>query len=266
MRGFHRKSARSPLADRLLMSRRGSGGIMRGSLKVGLVVLFSAFVTSSASASPIVYSETFDPADVFFASQGPCASGHHLMLSDECGSLTWTYTFSPVTDTISSALLTLEFADDGDQAAEKFDLWVNGVLYNNEWVTAASSIELLTTLSDGTLTITLARQLGDFWFQGATLTATGDPLAAVTPGTNTPGTDTPGTNTPGTNTPGTNTPGNGTPGTGTPEADPLGTDTPASATPTASVPEPGLVLLLLTGVAGIVRRRHGHKVPPPSDN
>jgi len=159
---------------------------MRGSVRVALVVLFSTFAASSASASSIAFTETFDPADVFFESQGPCASVHKELVSGECDTLTWTYiwpSLNPLTDTISSAILTLEFADDGDQAAEKFDLWVDGSLFNNLWVTATSPVDVLSALSEGTLTIALARQLGDFWFRGATLTATGDRADAVTDAT-----------------------------------------------------------------------------------
>src|SRR5215208_4393748 len=98
---------------------------MRGFLRVGLAVLVCTFIASSARASSLLFTETFDPADVFFVSQGPCSSGHEQVPSGECGSLIWTYSwasFNPLTDTISSALLTLEFTDDADHAAEKFDL------------------------------------------------------------------------------------------------------------------------------------------------
>src|SRR5688500_1756093 len=107
-----------------------------------VLVLASLIVVPAASADPITFSDTFDPANVFFVSSGSACTGTNGVTdstsASTCQTLSWTHLlpgFNALTDTLTSATLSLWFYDDGDNAAEKVDVTLEeNVFYNNQTI------------------------------------------------------------------------------------------------------------------------------------
>ena len=164
------------------------------------------FVASEATAGPIVFSDTFDPTDVFFSQNGSTACHGTNGISDtvtattDCVSLDWSHSlltmgFTPATDTLTNASLLLTFYDDADSPDETYNLTLDLLSFSNNTVTSDTtsgvpfqiSYDVLTQMPDGVLNALLTNaQNGnhDFYFASAVLTAEGNRstfVAADTP-------------------------------------------------------------------------------------
>ena len=146
-----------------------------------VTALAGATMAREASAGPISFTDSFNPNDVFFSGSGVCTSVNGAVDTTSatvCGSLTWSHEledYNPATDTLSSSTLTLWLDDDGDQAAEKFDITLGSLVLQNQWSSPTASFGVLSVLNGTTFDVTLARQTGvsDFFFRRAELTAEG---------------------------------------------------------------------------------------------
>lgn len=157
--------------------------VMRN-LALGAVLLIGGTVT--ASASTISFTDTFNPADVYFNSTGGNCTGNNASdtvsgyLFSACNSLTFTHTLSGYnagTDTLSAASLALTFYDDSSfDGTEKVVVIADS--YNHTYNltsggTSNISINVLANLLDGVLNVSLSDSMGDFYFASSTLTASG---------------------------------------------------------------------------------------------
>ena len=144
----------------------------------------------------ITFSDTFNPADVLFDKNGGACLGTNGVtdsvsgaVSGKCDSLVFTQLldgFNPATDTLSSGSLTLTFHDNNAHpAAEKFN-YVVDLLTGFETVTSGGSplvwsLDVLSQLANGQITVTLSTKAGDFIFDSAVLTAGGDRIVVTPP-------------------------------------------------------------------------------------
>jgi hypothetical protein len=168
---------------------------IRSLIAVGAII-FGGFTT--ADASVITFSDTFNPADVLFEKDNNGAACTGLngaadsvsgAVSGKCDSLVFTQLldgFNPATDTLTSAGLTLTFHDNnGHPAVEKFtyliDLATGDVTITSGGVPFVWSLNALSLLGDGQLAIKLTAKNGDFIFDSAVLTAAGDRIVITEP-------------------------------------------------------------------------------------
>jgi len=153
-------------------------------------IVAASLVAVPVSATPISFSDTFDPTDVFFGGNTACSGDNAndtvgLPASNQCGSLTWTHSlaaYNSSTDTLSTGSITLYFQDDdGNPPAESFT-WVFDSLSSASAVTVTGgtatgfsfNYSVLSELSDGNLVVTLTRASGDFTFLNSVLNADGE--------------------------------------------------------------------------------------------
>ena len=165
-----------------------------------VVSSFACFAWTSAQAAPLSLTDVFDPAqDVFFDRRGAeCTNGIPVAKCDSFEYLHLLSDFDAATDAITDATLSLTFYDNNDNAAETVDIFLDplsegGISENNLKITSESTsshafaqllLNLVTLVNvDGELWVTLARQNGNFYFAGSTLTAHGErtlPLPVIT--------------------------------------------------------------------------------------
>jgi hypothetical protein len=134
------------------------------------VLALSLAVPTVAGGAPLTFQDVYDPSDLLFSRTG-------------LRSLTFTHDlttegFDPLTDTLTDATLSLYFWDDTDPSAEKVDIELGDLWsFNNETITSGTGSTLLqfnvTALvaPDGTMTVSLTRQNGTFYFERSTLDA-----------------------------------------------------------------------------------------------
>ena len=148
---------------------------------IAVTFLAGATMAREASAGPIAFSDSFNPADVFFSGSVACTGTNGAVDTTSaavCGTLTWWHNldgFNPATDTLSNGTLTLWVEDDNDTPAEKFDITWDSFAVQNQWSSPTASFDVLSSLNDGMIEVTLARQNGvsDFYFLRAALDASG---------------------------------------------------------------------------------------------
>jgi hypothetical protein len=175
-----------------MMSRWIRYVVLAGMVNVGFV--------TAAHATSITYSDTFDPnPDVFFLKDGGTCIGDSATntvtgfgANGGCNTLSYSQTltgFNASTDTLTSALLTLRFYDDGDASEETFDLSFDGsLIQNNGGITSGSTtvtpfdvafdVSTYIDPSTGALTAVLLGRgnqglPNDFYFDRSVLTGTG---------------------------------------------------------------------------------------------
>ena len=146
---------------------------------VAVAMLVSATMTRAADAGPVVFTDSFNPDDVFFSGSASCTGTNAANDSTSaaiCGVLSWTHAlpgYNSATDTLTTGTLTLWIEDDDDAPAEKFDISMDSLMFQNQWST--TTFDVHSELSDGVLSVTLARQNGvsDFYFLRSELSAAG---------------------------------------------------------------------------------------------
>lgn len=179
--------------------------------------LFAAFamlaMANVAQATPISFSDTFNPANVRFDNIGGSGAnclGNNVLdtvsgqIGGECETLEYTHVlqavlphsgpFNPATDSLTSANLALYVYDDetGESAAEKLDFTLDfgdpgslfgsfpAVSLNSNTSEAGAllhniSLGVIALLeNDGTLVVKLSLKSGDLFFHQSILTAQGD--------------------------------------------------------------------------------------------
>jgi len=166
--------------------------VLAGMVNIGFI--------TAAHATPITYSNTFDPnPDVFFVKDGGACIGDSATntvagfgANGGCNTLSYSQTltgFNASTDTLTSALLTLTFHDDADTSEETFDLSFDGTLIqNNGLITNGSTsgapfdiafdVSTYIDPSTGALTAVLIGRgnqglPNDFYFDKSVLTGVG---------------------------------------------------------------------------------------------
>lgn len=142
-----------------------------------LVTLAGVGLAGAAGATPVSFSQTFNPSDVFFRDTGEAAP--YSFSYDIRGE-----GFNPLTDTLTGLSLNLRFRDNGDSGAEAVTIGFDNAPGNDFTIRSGSCNcrptvilqDLATGLmqQDGILNLTLDRRLGDFWFMDATLVANAD--------------------------------------------------------------------------------------------
>ena len=164
-----------------------------------LVVLVGVGAADRASASSISFNDVFNPEDVRFDGQsnGICVGNNSTTDSvtgqsgGACETLTWTHVldgFDPLTDSLSSASLTLTVRNDntGNNQSDKFDIVLDLLTIDDTGVpdstvstslsfTSAHFATLLAQLGDGSLAATLTGANGNhsFYFEQSVLNAEG---------------------------------------------------------------------------------------------
>ena len=164
-----------------------------------LVLLVGVGAAAPATASPISFTDTFNPADVLFDGQSNanCVGNNGTDTVSgpaACEILTWTHVlagFNPVTDLLSSASLTLTVRNDSgtNNQSDKFNIVLDLLPISNNVVadsTLSTSINfsssdfatLLAQLGDGSLAATLTSANGNhsFYFEQSVLNAEGTRL------------------------------------------------------------------------------------------
>ena len=166
--------------------------VVAGLLQLGAV--------TAAHATSITYSDMFNPnPDVFFVKDGGTCIGDSatdtvtgLGANGGCNTLSYWQTltgFNGSTDTLTSALLTVTFYDDGDASEETFDLALDASVFQNNGVitsgsTAGTSFQAAFGVSSsidpstGVLTAILISRgnqglPNDFYFDRSVLTGVG---------------------------------------------------------------------------------------------
>ena len=91
--------------------------------------------------------------------------------------------FNPATETLTAGSLTLSFHDDGDPSSDKFN-YVLDLLSGDGTVTSGSgpfvwTLGVLSELADGTVVVKLDTKTGDFYFDKAVLSASGERVIVV---------------------------------------------------------------------------------------
>jgi hypothetical protein len=171
-------------------------------LRLATLVLFVGLgAAERASASPISFTDTFNPDDVLFDGQSnaSCVGNNTTdtvggQSGNACESLTWTHIlagFNPATDSLSSASLTLTVRNDSgtNNQSDKFNIVLDLLPISNNVVsdsTLSTSINfssldfatLLAQLGDGSLAATLTSANGNhsFFFEQSVLNAEGTRL------------------------------------------------------------------------------------------
>lgn len=160
---------------------------------------------ASSDAATIGYDILFDPADVLIVNNGGDCLGTVTpstvtgLEHGGCSSLTFTYTlsgFDPLTDTLSSGVLSLSLYDDNDPGPdedgnheEAVNITLDGTLLSGSPVLITNgstagdpfspSYTVVAALSDGTLTVLLTLPDGglgnnDFFFASSRLVVAGE--------------------------------------------------------------------------------------------
>ena len=151
------------------------------------VVLVLA-MTSRSEASPITFTDTYDPDNVLLDKKGGTCTGLNGatdsvsgFVDGACDSLTWTHSllgFNASTDTLSSASLSLWFHDDDDPSADKFnyvfDVLVGDGSLTSELVPSLFTFDVLSLVGDGQIAAGLSTKAGDLIFERSVLTAYGE--------------------------------------------------------------------------------------------
>lgn len=162
---------------------------MKRVLFISMCAVAMTAAGTAAEAGPISFTDIFNPDDVLMVADNSvfgtvCTGDNQTPDSGDsvsgsgCDSLTWSHVlvgFNAATDTLTSAVLTLFLADDGDQAAEKFDILMDLDSHNNQTVLSPSNqfnLQLV-NLVDGTLQVDLNAQNGDFTFARSILSVEG---------------------------------------------------------------------------------------------
>jgi len=167
---------------------------------VAVAGLIQLGAVTAAHATSITYSDTFNPSpDVFFVKDGGTCIGDSATntvsgfgANGGCNTLSYSQTltgFNASTDTLTSALLTVTFYDDGDTTEETFDLTLYGSVFQNNGVItsgstagtafqAAFGVSSSIDPSTGALTAILISRgnqglLNDFYFDRSVLTGVG---------------------------------------------------------------------------------------------
>ena len=165
-----------------------------------LAAMVNIGVVTAAHATSITYSDTFDPnPDVFFVKDGGACIGDSTTntvtgfgANGGCNTLGYSQTltgFNASTDTLTSALLTVTFYDDGDTSEETFDLSFDGSAFQNNVLitngsTAGAAFDVAFNVSayidpgTGALTAILLGRgnqglPNDFYFDRSVLTGVG---------------------------------------------------------------------------------------------
>jgi hypothetical protein len=166
------------------------------------VSFLSLLAVRSAAASSITFSDTFNPADVFFDGQSnvDCSGANGVTdttSASTCKSLTFTHAlsgFNSATDALGSGNLELTFYNDSNDGPERYNLTVDllSFLFNvpGQTVTDTSTIgspylgtyNVLSQVLDGQITVTITSENGnhDFYFGQSVLTVSGDRTDDVT--------------------------------------------------------------------------------------
>jgi len=163
---------------------------IRGCVLAGLLTLTTY---GSAAAGPILFADTFTPSDVFFRSNGGACVGSNGLtdtatgqVKEGCDSLAFSLLlpeYDPTVDTLYSALVSLVFHDDGGDGREELKIQLDAVTQNvtvdasgkgNEKPSLFLFWDPIDQLAiDGRLDLVLTQRTGDFWFDGASVTAAG---------------------------------------------------------------------------------------------
>lgn len=162
-----------------------------------LVLIGLAVLLWSGGADAVTFTNVFDPADVFFATNANAVDTLTFTHDLTDGGITTPFAFNPAAFTLTSASISILFYDDSDPAViEQVDITLDGVLTGSPFTilsastagapSAFNSPVLLAALqSDGKLVVTLDRHdinpgvngiQGDFFFAKSTLTAEGEPI------------------------------------------------------------------------------------------
>jgi len=163
-----------------------------------LVLVLGAGGATHVNASPISFTDVFDPADVRFDGQSnaSCSGDNSTdtvtgQSNGACETLTWTHLlagFNPATDVLSSASLTLTVGNDSgtNNQSDRFDIVLDLLSLDSLTVpdsTVSTSISLsnanlatlLAQLGDGSLAATMTGANGNhsFYFAQSVLNAEG---------------------------------------------------------------------------------------------
>lgn len=158
-------------------------------------------MTSRSEASPITFTDTFDPDNVLLDKKGGTCTGLNGatdsvsgFVDGACDSLTWTHSlpgFNAGTDIISSASLSLWFHDNDDPSADKFnyvfDVLVGDGSLTSQMLPSLFTFDVLSLVGDGQIAAELSTKAGDLTFERSVLTAYGErgagdtDIAQVTP-------------------------------------------------------------------------------------
>jgi len=162
---------------------------LRTHLAVAAMLLTFGF--SSAEASPISFDYNFEPSPVFVKNNGGVCTGDTStstvsgIAHEGCKSLSYAYAlegYDALTDTLTSAWLTLTFRDDDDGHAEQVIVSLDGAVVFTSLSSGSAfpsdPFDVVTHLeADGQLSVMLSRPSGsgnnDFYFLGSRLTAEG---------------------------------------------------------------------------------------------
>ena len=173
---------------------------MRFAKYFALTAIMIASTAGATQAAPISFSDTFNPNDVLMLnSSGTNCTGTNALLdvndltsASTCGTLTYSHSitppYNPLTDTLTSAILSLYVYDDeaNENSAEKLDYNIDfGALVGgttpvnlNNIGSGAPYVESFSVLAqltaDGQLHITLTQQAVDLRFAQSILNAEGD--------------------------------------------------------------------------------------------
>lgn len=142
-----------------------------------LALVGGAGYIATAGATPVSFTDTVNPRDVFFA-DGKAAGSYRFVhdIRDDG--------FDPATDILDSLSITLRFRDDGDRAAESVIVDFDHGERKGFKIRSGSNICLPSRLSrslaadliqqDGLLNVVLERRQGDFWFMDSVLAASAE--------------------------------------------------------------------------------------------
>jgi hypothetical protein len=134
---------------------------------ITLTALFLSLLFGSAWASPMTFTDTYNPTDIYMMN-GVTLRYRHNVLNDG---------FNPLTDTITSAVLSLYLYDDNDRRPETFRIRFDAdpstgpyTLEENVFTFSGDFNPLL----DGILRVRLRGAAGDFFFGSSSLSVTAD--------------------------------------------------------------------------------------------
>jgi hypothetical protein len=161
-------------------------------LRVLTAVVLVLAVTSRSEASAISFTDIFDPGTVVIdKSGGTCTALNGTTdsvggaVNGACDSLMWTHRlpgFNAITDTLSSASLSLWFRDNNDPSADKvnyqFDVLAADV--SLKWAPTLSTFDVLSLVSVGQIAAALSTKAGDLVFERSVLTAAAERTAVST--------------------------------------------------------------------------------------
>ena len=162
--------------------------------KIYFIIIFTSFMLFAVNsyATVLTFSDRYDPSPDPLISWGSNLNynfSHSVILDQDGADSLWngTYGYNSLTDTISSAIITLRFADEsGDTASESVQLIFDAVSFGSQTITSGGTIftasfssGLDTLLNDGILNVNLhnsgnvtgsSSTRSDFRFLDSTLT------------------------------------------------------------------------------------------------